>query len=49
MLGRRTLPAELWQVQTFVRVLGGTDEDRQRWAAGWWTLKIATADRPATA
>ncbi|MDN3357349.1 hypothetical protein [Actinomadura sp. DC4] len=35
MLNGGSLPAKLASVETFVRVLGGTTEDLQRWATAW--------------
>lgn len=35
MLNADSIPAKLTSVQTFVRVLGGTTEDLQRWATAW--------------
>jgi hypothetical protein len=35
MLNAESIPAKLTSVQTFVRVLGGTTEDLQRWATAW--------------
>jgi len=35
MLNAETIPGKLASVQTFVRVLGGTTEDLQRWATAW--------------
>jgi hypothetical protein len=35
MLNAESIPAKLTSVETFVRVLGGTTEDLQRWASAW--------------
>lgn len=35
MLHSESIPAKLTSVETFVRVLGGTTEDLQRWATAW--------------
>lgn len=35
LLTRETVPAKLYQVHTFVQVLGGTTDDLQRWATAW--------------
>jgi hypothetical protein len=39
-----SIPAKLSSVETFVRVLGGTTEDLQRWVTAW--RRIAMNDAP---
>lgn len=50
MLNGSTIPAKLGHVETFVRVLGGTSEDLQRWASAWRRLAMVadTADAEST-
>ncbi|MGC5284546.1 hypothetical protein ACPXB8_41830, partial [Actinomadura citrea] len=50
MLNSSTIPAKLGHVETFVRVLGGTPEDLQRWASAWRRLAMVadTADTEST-
>jgi hypothetical protein len=45
MLHSDSIPAKLSSVETFVRVLGGTTEDLQRWATAW--RRLAMKDAPA--
>jgi hypothetical protein len=51
MLGGDSIPAKLSSVETFVRVLGGTAEDLQRWATAWRRIAMNNApdDTPRTA
>jgi hypothetical protein len=46
MLHSDSIPAKLSSVETFVRVLGGTTEDLQRWVTAW--RRIAMNDAPTT-
>ncbi len=49
MLGGDSLPAKLSSVETFVRVLGGTAEDLQRWATAWRRIAMNNAPAEPTA
>ncbi len=42
MLHSDSIPAKLSSVETFVRVLGGTTEDLQRWASAWRQIAMHT-------
>jgi hypothetical protein len=41
MLHSDSIPAKLSSVETFVRVLGGTAEDLQRWATAWRRIAMS--------
>jgi hypothetical protein len=47
MLHSDSIPAKLSSVETFVRVLGGTTEDLQRWATAWRRIAMSDSAGPS--
>jgi hypothetical protein len=48
LLHSDAIPAKLSLVETFVRVLGGTTEDLQRWATAWRRIAMNDPTGQAT-